>query len=143
MDHIQTNGWHVYIYKQDFAQQYDKCGARSGSPQLFLNEYVEGYETHYMTTYKQYTHTDIYKHVHTYTILYTHTKYAHTYTNAYTYIETYTHINKLIHTYIHAHIPAYIHVHTYTLTTIISKHKQILDKGILIFLFILNINYNM
>ena len=22
-------------YKEDFAQQYDKCGARSGSPQLF------------------------------------------------------------------------------------------------------------
>ena len=59
----------TYIYKQDFAQQYDKCGARSGLPQLFLNKYVEGYETHYMTTYTQYTYTDIYKHVHTYTIL--------------------------------------------------------------------------
>ena len=23
----------VYIYRDDFAQQYDKCGARSGSPQ--------------------------------------------------------------------------------------------------------------
>ena len=25
---------YIYIYKEDFAQQYDKCGARSGSPQL-------------------------------------------------------------------------------------------------------------
>ena len=28
-----TNGTYIYIYKEDFAQQYDKCGARSGSPQ--------------------------------------------------------------------------------------------------------------
>ena len=26
---------YIYIYWEDFAQQYGKCGARSGSPQLF------------------------------------------------------------------------------------------------------------
>ena len=26
----------IYIYREDFAQQYRKCGARSGSPQLYI-----------------------------------------------------------------------------------------------------------
>ena len=26
----------LFIYREDFAQQYGKCGARSGSPQLFI-----------------------------------------------------------------------------------------------------------
>ena len=30
------------IYKEDFAQQYDKCGARSGSPQLYRTHISTG-----------------------------------------------------------------------------------------------------
>ena len=33
------DGRTVPIYKEDFAQQYDKCGARSGLPQLELRQY--------------------------------------------------------------------------------------------------------
>ena len=35
LDHGRTARIYIYIYKEDFAQQYDNCGARSGSPQLF------------------------------------------------------------------------------------------------------------
>ena len=29
----------TYLHCEDFAQQYDKCGARSGSPQLYLRDH--------------------------------------------------------------------------------------------------------
>ena len=31
---IRRKTHNIYIYREDFAQQYGKCGARSGSPQL-------------------------------------------------------------------------------------------------------------
>ena len=49
---------YIYIYKEDFAQQYDKCGAWSGSPQLFLHYvrryYTTLYSVQYCTTYIAY-----------------------------------------------------------------------------------------
>ena len=32
----QTDGTYIYTYKEDFAEQYDKCGARSGSSKLLI-----------------------------------------------------------------------------------------------------------
>ena len=34
----RANALGNYIYREDFAQQYDKCGARSGSPQLYSRD---------------------------------------------------------------------------------------------------------
>ena len=34
LDAGRTTHAYIIIYKEDFAQQYDKCGARSGSPHL-------------------------------------------------------------------------------------------------------------